>query len=158
MFQRVYVPVAGHPAVADVLPGSGIVGAPEGGHVLIDFEGNRNGASNIVTFADRVHHAAGRAATRYPTVARRLVPREAVSEVGGYDEDEGVVVLDGPDAAETLAAWLGVAALDEAQLRSTGAHHERRREAQAAMRSLNPALRLWARREAARIGLDSAVG
>lgn len=154
MEHRVYVPAPDHPAVADIAPGSGVVGRAQGAMVLADFEGNLHGADNIRTLADRLHHAAGRAATRYPTVARRLVPAEALLAVGWYDEQSGRLVPDDAEAEAHLAGWLGRQALDPDELETTGAFHEHRRAVSAATASPDPAMRWWAGREAARLGID----
>lgn len=153
MEYRIYVPTKGHPAVAGILPGSGIVGRPRGGSILADYEGNRFNGPSLAVYADRVHHAAGRAATGYPTVARSLMPADALTPVAFYDDQEGQIVPDDAQAEQMICAWLGAELLDAAQLRTTGASHERRREIRAALASHNPAVRLFARREAERIGL-----
>lgn len=101
----VYVPILGSPGARLIEPGSGIVGTIEGNDVTLDYEGGRH-ADNIVTFADRVMHAAGRHAERYPTVARALVPLESAIRVGTYDYHEGEVQLIG-DAMLLVIAWLG---------------------------------------------------
>lgn len=64
-----------------ILPKSGIVAATLDDQVDVYFEGNRYGAANIVTFEDKVLHAAGRLDAKYPTVAR-----------GRYALDDFVVV------------------------------------------------------------------
>lgn len=72
-------------------PGSGIVGRASGpNHLLIDYEGNRFGAANIVTYADRVAHAADRQVRGYPTLARRVVRCEAFWHVARFLPDYGV--------------------------------------------------------------------
>lgn len=113
----VYVPVG---QALTIREGSGIVGTlQENGRVMIDYEGNLYGAVNIVTFADRVHHAWGRHSVHYPTVARALVPTDAVARVGWYDPEAGVVDLDGPEDEAALSAWLGHPVTDE-DLHTTG--------------------------------------
>ena len=58
---RVYVPREGTAARAAIAEHSGAVGTPiGGGRVVLDFEANMYGAANIKTYADAVHHAAGR--------------------------------------------------------------------------------------------------
>lgn len=96
-------------AVASIDPRSAIVGSPDAPdtaeRTLIYYEGNRYGAGNIVTFADRAMIAAGRLAERYPTVARAAVPRQALLLVGSFTAGHGVDV---PDASSliALAKWL----------------------------------------------------
>lgn len=153
---RVYVPVSGHPASAGILPGSGIVGTPQaGGRILADYEGNRFGGDSLVVYADRVHHAAGRHTSRYPTVARSLVPADSLREVGWWDQDTGLVAPHGPDEAALLAGWLGTEHLDDRELQATSGGHAIRRELRAALASPDPAMRMFARQQARRHGLDA---
>ena len=46
--------------------GTGFVGEPRSGYLLVHYEEPGN-ISNIKTFEDRLNHAAGRLAARYPT-------------------------------------------------------------------------------------------
>lgn len=87
----VYVPTEGAPdtlglAVKHIDRGSGIVGEDphQGERLLVYYEGNRFGAQNIVTFADRCYFAASRLIETYPTVAQAAVPPEALTQVGWY--------------------------------------------------------------------------
>src|SRR4051812_17483330 len=78
---NIYVPAVGSMLEREVAAGSGIVGArtvPEDPEspVLVYYEGNLYGAANIVTWADRVYHAADRLLWQgrgYPTRAMTLV-------------------------------------------------------------------------------------
>lgn len=109
MIHDVYVPLPGTHLHATVAPKSGIVGRPydhQPGKLLVDFEGAVHGQSNIVTFADRVMHAASRQEASYPTIARMVVDQADVVLVGRFDPDERTVELL-PDRA-LLCAWLGV--------------------------------------------------
>lgn len=64
-------------------PGSGIVALDdERDTAVVYFEGNRFGASNLTTFAQKVTHAADRLVTRYPTVACGLFKRADFTVVG----------------------------------------------------------------------------
>lgn len=104
------------PATEDTLgikPGSGIVGSPVGGtppRVRIDFEGNIHHAVNIVTYEDRLLHAAGRHTWNegrgYPTVARQWVRAELLHAVGTYDANTWRVVE--ITDREALDAWVGL--------------------------------------------------
>jgi len=67
----------------------------------------------MVTFADRVSHAADRHTQRYPTVAGVLADRDDLIAVGYYD-GKRIVVQD----SEALAAWLGTENLDAELVRS----------------------------------------
>lgn len=93
--------------------GSGIVGSPVEGFDrqmrMIDYEGNLYGSQNVVTFADRCAIAAGRHLERYPTVARMVVHRNRLVEIGEFDPEFGQVeLIEDPRARELLADWLGV--------------------------------------------------
>src|SRR5262245_35255897 len=91
--QRVYdvfVPtrdISSRAWLGHVRRGSGIVGQYDGGaeRVLLHFEGNLYDAFNIVTYADRVIHAAGRLLMDYPTVAKAKVPPAMIVRVGTFD-------------------------------------------------------------------------
>lgn len=70
---------------------SGIVGEPIGeGKLLVHFEGWKNGAMQYAhldpkgQWAAGVTHAAGRALTEYPTVAKSIVDEDDFIEVGAY--------------------------------------------------------------------------
>jgi hypothetical protein len=122
----VYVPRPGRLKFID--PGSGIVGAPIGApRTRIDYEGNRHGAVNLVTFADRVQVAAGRYLNDAPTIARAWVAREDLVLVGSYDPHLGVVTV---TVRQPLAAWLAGgdlgAALDAELVTTNPAQRARR--------------------------------
>lgn len=114
----VYLPAGGHPATAGITRGSAIVGQPKRGadEVTIDFEGAIFGQANMRSLADRAAHAAGRMLEAYPTVARRVVPRDALLAVGTFDLREERITLAGPDSERAVAAWLGTRHLDPAEL------------------------------------------
>jgi hypothetical protein len=71
-------------ALAGVARGSGMVASySRDGWVVVDFEGDVATARDPGrTYADRVHSAAGRHITAYPTIARREVPVDQVLRVG----------------------------------------------------------------------------
>lgn len=124
----VFVPARGAHFVID--HGSGIVGTPlDSGALLIDYEGNRYGASNVVTYADRVHLAAGRHLERYPTIARQSAAARDLVRIGSFDTTTGYVDLTdgGVDEAQALvllAGWLGLPVADIAdQLWTTSYRH-----------------------------------
>ncbi|HVX32595.1 MAG TPA: hypothetical protein VHA80_05580 [Solirubrobacterales bacterium] len=114
----VFVPRAGEGPTAGILPGSGIVGAPVPGHetVVVHHEGARPGQVGMTRLADRVFHAHGRLARRYPSVTRKSVPRVSLVEVGTYDPAAAVITPIDAIAEAALAAWLGEAELDPAEL------------------------------------------
>ena len=61
MEMRLWIPDEHTPAAEWVLPGSALVSvACSGEQVVCSYEGNKYGAVNIVTLADKAMHAAGR--------------------------------------------------------------------------------------------------
>ena len=109
-----YVPAAGAAFGAMVLPGSAIVGSPDGDRIRIDYEGNRYRSANLVTFADRARQAAGRHLERYPTIARAWVAPANLVVVGTYEYPGGPLSITDPAA---LARWLGLTDLPASELR-----------------------------------------
>lgn len=93
-------------ALPSIDPKSGIVGVPAriDKNTLVYYEGNRYGAVNIVTWADRVDHAADRLRTDYPTVAKAMVPTDQLTPVGTWDGQE-ITLLDAPEA-NLVYSWL----------------------------------------------------
>lgn len=93
-----------------ILRGSGIVGRLDhldtSDPLLLYFEGNKFDAANIVTFADRCLHAAGRMIQRYPTVARMTCLQSEMLWIGYFDYERGRVALDGMGSDVALARWL----------------------------------------------------
>lgn len=116
----VFVPVnTTVPLAALVAAGSAIVGPAEyseADQVTVYYEGNLYGAANVRTFADRARLAAGRLAERYPTIARAAVPSSALRQVGWFDPENGITLLDGVQGSESLSAWLGVEVIEEQEL------------------------------------------
>lgn len=91
----VYVPRVSGTLAKEIDLASGIVGSPsdEPGIIRIDFEGNRHGAVNIVTWADRLRAAASRHQAGYPTIAQLWVPETELVAIGRFDAEEGEVRL-----------------------------------------------------------------
>jgi hypothetical protein len=119
-----YLPSGGDPATADIVRGSAIVGRPRFGSekVTVYFEGAIYDQENVRTLADRATQAAGRMIEHYPTVARRVVPCDALLAVGTYDLRRRRITLTGPHSERAVAEWLGTVRLDPAELRpSSGA-------------------------------------
>lgn len=121
----VYVPNEDAPEVVGLAlkhidKGSGIVGIPadeyEGvlpagvrdARTLIYYEGNRYGASNMVTFADRCYFAASRLIERYPTVAQAAVPTHTLTQAGWYYPSEKRVEIRDVHDMIAVAHWLGL--------------------------------------------------
>lgn len=120
----IYVPTGELLARERIDARSGIVGTPviewfeydgddredaDAERMVIDFEGNRYGAQNIVTYADRLVHAAGRHREHYPTVARLVVDRSELVRVGTFDLRAERARVDNRENRQQLAEWLGVA-------------------------------------------------
>lgn len=102
----VYVPKGAAAERLGIDPRSGIVGRPASPSLVeLYYEGNRFGASNIVTFADRCWHAFDRMDRAYPTVARSLASVEDVIDAGTFTVGHGVDPHDGA-ALAALAGWL----------------------------------------------------
>lgn len=81
-----FIPAEG--AKLGIEPASAIVAAIDqcaSDRVLIHFEGNLYGADNLKTYEGRIRQAAGRQVERYPTMAKMVVAREQLVEVGRYD-------------------------------------------------------------------------
>ena len=136
--------------VATIRTGSGLVGSPENGRVMVDYEGAIYDQPSMARFADRVAHAAGRHVESYPTTARIWVKPEVLTRVGTWNDLDGEVRLS-PGAEPALAAWLGVPRVPAHELQATGARYEKRRAIKAALASGDPVqianARMYARRE-----------
>lgn len=76
--------------------------------LTIDYEGNRYNAINIVTWADRVSHAADRHRTHYPSVARHVAEPTDLIHVGTFDGTQ-VTLEPVAENIPLLADWLGIA-------------------------------------------------
>lgn len=79
---NIYVPVDPTSQSLGLLRGSAIVGLPEDGRILIDFEGDAYGAVNLRTYAGRLTCALDRRVTMYPTKARMSVATADLMPVG----------------------------------------------------------------------------
>lgn len=111
----VFVPKPASRIESVVDPESAVVGFEDewfDGHSNIDvhYEGNRYGAVNMKTFADRVHHAASRMRERYPTTAKSMVPKSDLILVG-YWQDDHVVPGKTSDLAD-IGLWLALPSND----------------------------------------------
>lgn len=78
---------------------------PVSDRLVIDYEGAIYRQFNIVTWVDKLHHAAGRHLEHYPTMARQLVDAEDFKRVGFWIPLELRVTVDEPDL---VRHWLGV--------------------------------------------------
>lgn len=107
----IYVPVSAELQAA-IEPKSGIVGINKNdGNVLIYYEGNLHGASNLETYEERVKCAAGRMFTRYPTSAMRNANEADLMKVGEvvwqpWDRTSRVQIKLHGEEAMHLAAYL----------------------------------------------------
>ncbi len=83
---KVYIPSdQGRTEPAYLLPGSAIVAyddQPPSQALDAYYEGNAYQCSNLQSFEEKAVVAAGRLHSRYPTIARSLIPRDLLLEVG----------------------------------------------------------------------------
>jgi hypothetical protein len=91
------------------------------------YEGNLHGAANIVTYADRVYHAADRMLRDYPTSATAALRSKHLLVIGTFDTHTGTVTLDGDSQRRILADWLGVEQVADSELETTVSTHILRR-------------------------------
>ena len=149
MEMRLWIPDEHTPAAEWVLPGSALVSvACSGEQVVCSYEGNKHGAVNIVTLADKAMHAAGRLRTGYPTAAVRSFRRSELVPVGFYDEEQGELHITG-GAHANVARWVGCALSElSVELLTTGSMaHEVQRALRALDRTPNGRLQAqWLRK------------
>lgn len=89
-------------------------------NLIVDYEGNRYGALNMQTYADRALVCAGRHKKKYPTVARCVVPAKRLIRVATFDYETEQVELLGDDEILTLMRWLDVGRVElQAELHGT---------------------------------------
>ncbi len=106
---RIYVPA--DPRQSSIASGSGVVGhnTDSNGAVVVYYEGNLHGATNLNRFDERLMHAAGRLVHRYPTIAMSAVNADQLVQVGTLTYPEGrITVTNRP----LLEAWAGEAVPD----------------------------------------------
>ena len=152
----VYLPDSNLLWTDNLAPGTAIVGNPApdlDDRIMVDYEGAVYDQVNLRRYADRVACAAGRQSVRYPTRARLWVKPETLRRIGEWDPLEGRVILDSPEDAAALAAYLGLADLGD-EIESSDAHHEMRRSVRAAFASGDPAQHFAARLMARRYRLN----
>ena len=111
----IMVPATNSPWSQVVDPGSAIVcaidehGVPitNDDRVLVYFESNRYGASNMATFVDRATIATSRLHDRAPTVAKAVVPKDEIILVAWFSSANRWIEEITPEAGELLAEWQG---------------------------------------------------
>ncbi|HEY1367033.1 MAG TPA: hypothetical protein VGF23_07970 [Gaiellaceae bacterium] len=116
-----YVPRPGTPLASNLERGAAIAGnGPErdSGFVPVAVEERRFGESLGSTYADRVERAAEKLGGFGGGGGRRLRAEELVA-VATFDRSRGEVRIEYERQAAALAGWLGVSALDEAELQTT---------------------------------------
>jgi hypothetical protein len=127
-------------------PASGaVVIAPETDLALVYYQPASSRAVNVVTFADRVMIAHGRAwsdvlrpgASGQPSTINPIaVDAAALIQIGSYDPREGEITPSSEQARDALAAWLDTPAHTDQfneQLRTTTAQHDLRRALRTAL-------------------------
>lgn len=98
----VYVPTK-EPYARLIAAGAAVVGKPlENDRVIVYYEGNLSGASNLNTFEEKLDCVAGRMVSRYPTAAMSMMPKDALAKVGTFDVLTKTFVIE--DAA-ALEGW-----------------------------------------------------
>jgi hypothetical protein len=114
----VFVPRADDVASELIPPGSGIVGAPTAGaeRVVVYYQAAVRGSAQMRRFAGRAFHAQARLVERVSTVARLLLPRTALIEVGTFDPQTRTVAAIDDEAEAALADWLGTPEVDPEEL------------------------------------------
>lgn len=133
--------------VGPIARGSGVVTGGERahaplGHMRVWFEGNLNGAVNLERWADRVHCAADRMLSGYPTTAVRDLPGAQFQAVAFYDPGSGIFDWQVPYWRSALSEWLGRSIVDE-DIETSLALHESKR-AMSRLRSGAPQERMMA--------------
>jgi hypothetical protein len=106
----IYVPRTPTPhSLANIKPGSALVGLPAADRTVVYYEGNVYGADNLRTFAQRLNCAADRLDSRYPTIARISVNNEDLIDVGTVRKDLASLYwgVDDIREPELLQHWLG---------------------------------------------------
>jgi hypothetical protein len=106
---ELFVPVSGTTTEKVIDRGSAIVAKPNSN--IFYYEGNRHNAENLVTYEQRVSCAAGRLATKYPTIAFGQFNPAELQSVGLFDQSAGWVLSihdferlhDWVDPTETLS-------------------------------------------------------
>ncbi len=112
----IYVPRTPIPhSLANIKPGSALVGDPSAARTVVYHEGNVYGADNLRTFAQRLNCAAGRLETRYPTIARISVNNDDLVDVGTARKDPASLywIVDDIRQLNLLQHWLGCESLRE---------------------------------------------
>lgn len=95
-FAWVVVPREGSGPDMQIGRTSGIVAQRQGDHVVVYYEGNLYGYSNLNSYTDRVKNAAGRLFKRYPTIAKSVYSLSQFQcdfRIVGYCSDAYVVNL-----------------------------------------------------------------
>ena len=116
----IFIPAPGKPLPAFIAPRSAIVGLePQGDRIAVYYEGNIYETPAMARFADRVYAAAGRLEAHYTTVARALLSVGDLAHIGYWNDEDGLVLLDGHEAARALAAYLETGHLNPEDLVGT---------------------------------------
>ena len=120
----VFVPADTNVPLASLVErGSAIVGCVDDSdahHITVYYEGNVHGSVNVVTYADRARLAAGRLLASYPTRACAAVDRGTLRQVGWFDQEKGIALLDRGQAQEALTTWLDRESFDPQELHFSG--------------------------------------
>ena len=104
----IIIPKPSSPYRAMIAKGSGVVLQPRDTMDVIYYEGNLYGAVNLRSYEERIQCAAGRAHTRYPTVAMSGVFKNDLEQfvtVGCCDPQNGYRVTFNPQTEEIIEEW-----------------------------------------------------
>ena len=105
-----YVPVEQFGAHG-IVPGSAIVARDDresdSDPLLVHYEGNMYGATNLESYLDRALCAAGRLLERYPTTAKMAAAPDELMFVGYLDYEQQRIDIEGLGSDRALAGWLG---------------------------------------------------
>lgn len=102
----IYVPAAG--ARQHIRQGSGIVGVPVGDRVAVHYQDRPANSANLVTWADRLFHAASRKSTHAPTSSQASLPAADLITVGEYDARRETIAMIRMSMIPVILDWLQV--------------------------------------------------
>lgn len=105
---RLFVPRPTSILATILAPGSAIVGPPaqpsDPDPLLVYYEGNIYGSSEMETFEAKARIAAGRLGTNYPTTAKTWASLRDLVEVGTFCTTTWQAQID-PEMADAILAW-----------------------------------------------------
>ena len=106
---KIVIPKKDSPFGLNIANGSGIVMIEGKQMAIIYYEGNLYGAQNLETYEERIICAAGRAHTRYPTIARSGILPENIDQfitVGECYPNHGYRISFYRGSSEIINEWI----------------------------------------------------